>query len=157
MIIQLVKSLLWLLTCILITACASTSTMTDSERTIAYDQYIETNKLESIKRITSFNFYSWSSLGDEHLIISSRMNKPNLIRLQRNCFDLSFANGIMIHSSGSVLSAKFDAISVLERNSIKCFIKSIYPLSKDQAKELAKIGYLDKDSNEEQIVESPKS
>ena len=146
-----------ILTSVLITACASNATMTESERTIAYDQYIETNKLESIKRIISFNFYSWTPLGDEHLIISSRRNKPHLIRLQRNCFDLSFAHGIMIHSNASSLSAKFDAISVIEPNAIKCFIKSIYPLSKVQAKAIAKIGYVDKETNEEQIVKSQSS
>ena len=143
--------------CILITACATTATMTDSERTLAYDQYIDTNKLESIKRITAFNFYSWSTLGDQHLIISSRRNKPHLIKLQRNCFALSSATGIIIHNNASSLSAKFDAISVLEPNSIKCFINSIYPLSKDQAKAISKIGYLDEDSKEEHVIESPES
>jgi len=137
---------------IILSAC-TTSKMTDGERTLAYEQFIETNKLNSIKSITSFNFYSWTPLGDQHLIISSRFKKPYLIKLQRSCFDLSFAHTIVIHQHGSSLHAKFDAISVMEPISVKCFIKSIYPLNKDQVKAVTQIGYEDEKPNEEHLVD----
>ena len=146
--IMRVKNLiLTLLASMLIAGCATNATMTDDERTIAYEQFIVTEKLESIKRITSFRFYSWTPLGDQHLIISSRMNRPHLITLQRRCFDLSFNHAIIVHSDGSTLSAKFDSVSVLEPIPIKCFIKSIYPLNKEQAKAIKKIGYADEETS----------
>jgi len=114
--------------------------MPEEERKIAYEAFIEENELISIKRIKSFDFYGWSVLGDQHLIMSSRFKKSYLITLQRNCFDLSFAQTIVIHRNGSSLSAKFDAISVMEPLSVKCFIKSIHPLTKEQAKSISKIG-----------------
>ncbi len=137
---------------VLLAACA-TSTMKEGERTLAYEQFIETNKLKSIKSITSFNFYSWTALGDQHLIISSRFNRPYLIKLQRSCFDLSFANTIVIHQNGSSLHARFDAISVMEPISVKCFIQSIYPLNKAQVKAITQIGHEDDKPNEEHLLD----
>jgi len=137
--------------CVLLSACA-TSTMTETERTLAYEQFIEINKLESIKSITSFDFYSWTALADQHLIISTRFNRPYLIKLQRRCFDLSFANTIVIHRNGSSLHTRFDSISVLDPMSIKCFIQSIYPLDKDQVKALTTIGHEDDKPREEKRV-----
>lgn len=40
----------------------------------------------------------------------------------------------------SVLSAKFDSISTLQEPELKCYIKSIYPIDKIQAKEIVAIG-----------------
>jgi len=137
---------------VLLVACA-TPKMTEGEKTLAYEQFIETNKLKSIKSITPFNFYSWAALGDQHLIISSRFNRPYLIKLQRSCFDLSFANTIVIHQNGSSLHARFDAISVMEPISVKCFIQSIYPLNKEQVKAISQIGHEDDKPSEEHLID----
>ncbi len=141
---------------LMIAACATPATMTQDERTDAYIEFIKSNKLESIQRITSFDFYSWTALGDEHLIINTRFNRPYLITLQRSCFDLSFANTIVIHRNGSSLHTKFDAISVMEPISVKCFIKLIHPLSKEQAKAIKKIGYAEDKPSEEHLTQKDK-
>ena len=149
-----VKNFLASIFSLLLFACATdTSTMTEAERGIAYEQFKEVNKLVSINRITSFDFYSWTALGDQHMIINSRFNKPYLITLQRNCFDLSFANTIIIHRNGSSLHVKSDAISVMEPISVKCFIKSIHPLTNEQDNAIRKIGYANKEADEEHIVD----
>lgn len=128
-----------LLTMFVSTACA-TSAMTQKEKTDAYRQFIVTEKLEPLDKITSFKFDDWSPLGDEHLIISTSVRKMYLITLSQRCSDLRFANAIKIHNTGSSLSAKFDSISVPAVIEIKCYIKSIHRVTKEQKKALQKIG-----------------
>jgi len=123
----------------LVTSCA-TSTMTNVEKTAAYNDYIASEKLEQKDRVTSFKFDSWSSLGQEHLIISTSFNKPYLITLKQRCMNLRFANVIRVNNTGSILDAKFDSISIPGTMGIKCFIKSIHKLNKEQKTALRKIG-----------------
>ncbi len=109
-----------------------------------YTQYIKDKKLESQKKITSFNFHGWRSLDNEYLILSTRFNKPYLIDLVGYCSDLRFTQTIAVHNSGSTLHAKFDSISVPDshQNSghlIKCRIDSIYRITKKQADELSRL------------------
>ena len=132
----------------LIIGCA-TSTMSLTEKTVAYNQFIEVEKLEQMDRIYTFRYDGWSSLGDQHLILSTGVNKSYLITFNHICHDLRFAQTIAIHKTGSSLMAKFDAISVPESMGIKCFIKSIYKLTKEQRKALRVIG---KDKNDQQEV-----
>ena len=122
-----------------ITACA-TNTMTKNEKTEAYDQFIASEKLEELISITTFRYDGWSSLGIEHLIISTSFNKPYLIKLTKPCHDLSFAETIAIHNMGSTLRAKFDSISVLKDAHQKCYIDAIYKLTKEQKEAIRKIG-----------------
>jgi len=131
--------MLSLVCAVFISSCA-TNTMSVTEKTAAYDQYIADEKLEQMDRITSFKFDSWSSLGQEHLIISTTFNKPYLIKLRQKCMNLRFAHVIKINNTGSTLNAKFDSISVPGTMGIKCFIKSIHKLDKEQKTALRKIG-----------------
>jgi len=126
----------------LLVSCASTSTMTNDERTKAYIDYIVSEKLESMDRITSFRFDGFSSLSDEYLIISTGVKRSYLITLGNFCVNLRFSNSIRIHNSGSSLQTKFDSISVPQDMGIgtKCFIKEIHKLSVEQKKEILKIG-----------------
>ena len=132
---------LWLavLLSISLVGCATTG-MSNAERTLAYDQFIVSEKLEELNQITAFRFDSWSSLGQEHLIISTSFNRPYLISLRNSCFDLNTANVIGINNTGSTLHAKFDSITVPKSIGQKCFIKSIYKLTKEQKDALSKIG-----------------
>ena len=136
----------------LIAGCA-TSTMSLTERTEAYNQYIESEKLEKLDKIAAFKFDGWSSLGNEHLIISTSFNKPYLITLRQKCWDLRYTSTIAVHNNGNSLLTKFDSISVPQSNGLKCFIKSIHKISTDQKKALWKIGRKDKTKLEEKEVQ----
>lgn len=129
-------------------ACA-TNTMSNTEKTEAYDQFIASEKIEEFKSITAFRYDGWGSLGTEHLIISTSFNKPYLIKLRTRCYDLDFAQMIAIHNTGSSLQAKFDSISVPKNNNQKCYIDKIYKITKEQKKALMKIGKKDKEDKEE--------
>ena len=126
----------------LLAACASSLTMTDDERTKAYAEYIATEKLESMDRITSFRFDGFSSLSDENVIISTGVNKSYLITFQNHCQNLRFSNVIKINNTGSSLQAKFDSISVPQSTGMgmKCFIKQIHKLTVEQKKAILQIG-----------------
>jgi len=119
--------------------CASTG-MTLNERTDAYNAFITSEKLEPLSRITAFRFDSWTSLGQRHLIIKTRFNKPYLITLKTRCYDLRMAHVIGIDNTGSTLQAGFDAIVVPDNNGQKCYIDSIYKITKEQKKALLNIG-----------------
>ena len=145
-----------LLVILMLTAFASacvTNTMSKTEKTAAYNQYIESEKLEEIKSIAVFKFDGWSSLGAEHLIISTSVNKPYLIKLKNRCYDLDFAQTIVIHNIGSSLQAKFDSISVPKNIPQKCYIEKIYKISKEQRKALVKIGKKDKSKDKDKEEE----
>lgn len=120
---------------LLIAGCSTTGTSREEE-VDKVSQYIADNKLESVERITTFRFYSWSELTDYHLIISTSISKPYLIELKARCNDLRFAQSIKVNQSGASLHAKFDSVRAVGSNFPDCFIQSIYPLTKDQAKEL---------------------
>jgi len=79
------------------------------------------------------------------LIISTSFNKPYLIKLKTRCHDLSFAQTIAIHNTGSTLQAKFDSISVPKNTHQKCYIDAIYKLTKEQKEAIRKIGKAEKE------------
>ncbi|TQV70949.1 hypothetical protein FLL45_21725 [Aliikangiella marina] len=119
-------------------ACASTP---PPDYGALYQNYITKNKLESLKRISAFNYRGWRSLDNEHLIINASHNKPYLITLTSPCFDLRFSHAIAINSRGtSSLYTRSDSITVPNYPQQKCFIKTIHPLTKEQADEIVKLG-----------------
>lgn len=121
-----------------LSSCA-TSGLTNAELTQAYVNYISTEKLEKIDRITVFRFQGWGSLGDEHLIISTHINRPYLITLRSRCAELRYTQVIRINNRDLSLDAKFDSISVPHSRGFKCYIKSIHKLSPEQRKAMAKL------------------
>jgi len=118
--------------------CAST-VMSHAERVEAYNNFIVSEKLEPLKRITAFKFDSWSSLGQEHLIIRATHNRPYLITLKNRCHDLHHAMEVGVDNTGSMLYAGFDAIVVPDNHGQKCYIKNIYKLTKEQKKAILDI------------------
>jgi|GEM_PF-600744 len=129
----------------LLSGCASKSTLSFDEKNQAYGDYIATNKLESLKRIKSFRLHGWQALTNDYLILSTSHRKKYLVEVTGFCPDLAHAQTIMINkSSSSILSTRFDSISVLNggvgSHQIKCHIKTIHQIDKAQAKEIAAIG-----------------
>lgn len=130
--------ILAVLVALLISSC-TTYRLSDSERTEAYVNYIDSENLEKVDRVIAFKFYNWSSLGQQHLIISTHVNKAYLITLRHLCYDLRFAQTIKINSTGSVLDSRFDSITVPQTQGLKCYIKSIHKLNSDQRDVITKI------------------
>ncbi len=132
-----------LLLFLLLSGCNITA-VNKAEKAKIYDDFITTNKLTSLKKITSFRLQNFISLDNRHLIISTTPTKSYLISLMSYCTDLQYANHIGIKRSiASVLSVKFDAILVPEIQNEKCYIKSIHQLTNDQVDALS---HLVKDS-----------
>ncbi|PCJ51152.1 MAG: hypothetical protein COA74_01460 [Gammaproteobacteria bacterium] len=135
-----------LISSLLMASCASSITMSSDEKTKAYANYAVDKNLESMQKITSFRFDGFSSLSDENIIIRTTFNRPYLITLRDRCVNLSFANVIKVNNTGSSLHVNFDSISVPENMNMnmnmspKCFIKEIHKLTKEQQKEILKIG-----------------
>ena len=114
--------------------------MTRAERTIAYHEFIESEKLESKKRVSSFRMDGWTSLGDEHLIVRHRVSDYYLLTLTRTCYDLEHANGIVFDNTDQSLEPRFDWIATAEFPLRRCYIETIHKLTKDQRKAMFEIG-----------------
>ena len=134
------KLVIYIFSILFLAACAS-STMSSAEKKAAYQEYIKTQQLVSVKKITAFNFSGWQSLTDNYLIVRSSQNKRYLLQLNGYCNDLNYEHTILINQSvSSMLSTTFDSIATTTNPQLKCFIKNIYPITKQQAKELQAIG-----------------
>ncbi len=120
----------------ILSGCASHG-LTDTERTVLYQNYITENKLEELKSITTFRFDGWRDLGKEHLIIFTNFKKPYLITLKSRCIDLRFSHTIGINKTSNSLHAKFDSIFVTRFPEQKCFIKTIHKLTREQADQMS--------------------
>ncbi|GAB3020674.1 DUF6491 family protein [Bowmanella dokdonensis] len=121
---------------LLLTGCAGNKP-TYAEHAALVDSYIQTNQLESKSRITTFQLDSWHDLGEQHLILRTSPFKPYLVKLKARCPNLTFAHTLGTDQSmDNSLSANFDAVFVPDYPHLKCHIESIYPISREQAKEL---------------------
>lgn len=121
---------------VLLSGCA-TNGMSRLEREQAYDEFIVTEKLESLNRITAFRYSGWTDLrSDRHLILNVGVNRYYLLALRNSCFDLDHSLTIKVNNTGSSLQARFDSISVAGNRHQKCFIDRIYKITKEQRKAL---------------------
>ncbi|NNJ71962.1 MAG: hypothetical protein HKP09_02145 [Enterobacterales bacterium] len=142
-----------LLISLFILAGCATNSLNLAERAEAYDAYIVEKKLEKLDRITTFRFDGWADLGEQHLIISTNVNRMYLLTFKNKCFDLHHSQAIKINQTGSVLQTKFDSIEVVDDFPMRCFIDGIYKISREQRRELIAIGR-DKESTEEDVAKA---
>ena len=138
------KSVITILLVLVATGCAS-QTMTNRERTVAYNQFISTEQPEQVQKITAFKFHGWTPLGEEHIIINSHYNRYVLLTFNNACDNLNFANTIKVNNVGTTIRAKIDSIYVSESKVTQCFIKSIHNLTKEQSDTIKNIGSNDFD------------
>jgi hypothetical protein len=128
--------------------CATNKGMSSKERDEAYVDYINKQNLVGQDKIRAFNFNGWRALSDRYLIISSSVSKKYLIEVNGFCLNLRHAQTIAIHQGMSAsLVTRFDSISVLESAGSKCFIKSIYKVTKEQAKEISALGEIENEQS----------
>jgi len=131
-------------------ACTSNQSFSHKERDEAYTAYIEKNELLSQDKIRTFKFNGWQTLSNNYLIISTSPRKRYLIEISGFCSNLYHAQTIAINQGmSSMLSVRFDSISVPELPAVKCFIKSIHKITKEQVKEISAIGKIAKEKAEE--------
>ena len=124
----------------LVSACTSKNYLSEEEKATAYQAFIDSESLVEVKKIMGFRYNGWASLGEQHLVLYKNSHSPYLITLKRRCYDLDFTQAIKVHTTGSVLYAKYDAVSVPDGIEVKCFIDTIHELTKEQKKALFKIG-----------------
>ena len=150
---QLLKATFVGLSLSLLFGCVSTG-MTDAEKTVAYESFIEQNKLEKVRRITAFRLHGWRYLNRDYIILSSSIRKPFLVEINGPCYELSYSHTIGIHRNGSSLNEKFDWVFSPSQPDIRCRIQSIYKLDKDQADELSAIGKKIKEQDQSEESEN---
>jgi hypothetical protein len=137
------KRLVLLFLVALLTGCATTG-MNITERGEAYDKFISNAGLTEIERIRSFDLQGWDSLSNRHLILTGRFNRPYLVELRKECIDLYRAQTLIVNYT-SVLT-KLDTISVVDGLPIRCRIKRIFELSKEQKAALLNVTKTEQDS-----------
>ena len=130
------KTISLLIISLLIVACSTTHSNKDKRFKI-YDNYINDNKLESLKAISRFRMRGWTPLDNRHLIMSSTHRKSYLLTLKNYCQDLTTTTGIVPHQAlSNTLDTKFDSIIVLTQRHLKCRIDTIHIIDKTQHNEL---------------------
>ncbi len=128
----------------LVVGCATSQKLSYQERDEAYVSYIEKQVLVSQDKIRAFKFNGWQALSNNYLVISTSPSKRYLVEVNGFCSSLYHAQSIALNQGmSSSLVTRFDSISVPESLGIKCFIKSIYKVTKAQVKEIAGIGKKD--------------
>lgn len=126
----------------------SKNQLTDEQRDQAYRQFIADNNLENIKSINTFRYHGWQSLTQEFLILSTSIKRKYLIELSGLCHDITYAQSLYINQiDANNLSARFDSFSTTDNRMERCVIKTIYPITTEQAKFISNIGR--EDSNNE--------
>jgi hypothetical protein len=128
-----------------ITGCSSTPVHTFKDRDESYKSYIETENLLSQDKIRTFKFSGWQALSNQYLIITSSPRNKYLVEVNSYCSSLYHAQSIALHQGmSSSLSTRFDSISVPKSKGNKCFIKSIYKVTKAQVKDISALKNSDK-------------
>ncbi|MBM7072806.1 hypothetical protein JQC92_12315 [Shewanella sp. 202IG2-18] len=118
--------------------CASR--VSTADRNAAYADFIQTNNLQSINRITSFDFNGWSSLSNDYMILSANFRKDYLLKMQGGCTGLNFAQVVKLHQfSNNTFDKLSDTVSVKDTIPMQCRVANIYPLTQDQSKAIKQI------------------
>lgn len=142
---------------IFIMGCSNNKGLSAEEKNQAFENYISINNIGDVNKIKAFKFQGWSSLTNEYLIISSSQKRQYLIALAGFCSEISWTSTLIINRSmGSSLHSRFDSFSTPEAQNLKCMIKSIYPLTKEQESEIKKLAKPEEENSEE-VDESEKN
>ncbi|CAM3652341.1 DUF6491 family protein [Parendozoicomonas haliclonae] len=129
--------LLVLISGIVLVGCASVQESSSADRHKIYQTFIADQQLAPVEKITSFRFSGWKSLDDKYLIITSNYKKDYLVELNSSCVGLRHATTIKVNRfSDMSLSRLGDTISVIGGSAFPCHIKGIYPLTREQSRDL---------------------
>ena len=119
---------------ILTTAIAALSLIGFGAQAAVNEQVIAVTS-QPPEAVRDFHFFghldSWRPIDRDTLIVWTTPFRPYLIELQRPALGLKFAHAIGVTSTNGTVYAKLDAVKV---RGLRYPIKSIYRLSKEQAK-----------------------
>ncbi|MDT0604164.1 DUF6491 family protein [Thalassotalea castellviae] len=133
------------------TACTSNNNAIQKAKNVAFHEYVITQKIEPVTRVSRFRFQAWSSLTDEFIILSSSHKRKFLIELAGYCPDLRWTQAIILNRlNTATLNARSDSISTVEAPQIQCRIKTIYPLTVEQLADIRAIDNPKKDQTDEE-------
>ena len=119
----------------LVTGCASVPEAEEKDTAQLIDTFIEEQELSSVERVSSFKFGGWTVLDSSHLILEKRINQYLLIKLSNRCSELKFANVLGLDRlNDNALHSRYDSVFAMGDIPRKCFIESIYEISKEQRK-----------------------
>ncbi|WP_133407436.1 DUF6491 family protein [Parashewanella tropica] len=129
------------LTAILLLGCATANRVPDSEKNAAYANYVKQQNITDVNKIRSFRYSGWKELTERYLILTVSLNKDYLVKFRSNCQGLDFANSIKIQQFTDLVFDKMgDTIKPVGEMNLKCYVDSIYPLTKEQSDHLVNIG-----------------
>lgn len=121
--------------------CTSTTSMSLKEKDEVYSKYVADENLSAEDKVSGFKLSGWKSLSDSYLIVTAAHNKDYLIETKSTCFGLNNQSEIKLNrSSDFAISIVGDSISSVDETTGKCFISSIYPITREQRQYLVGIG-----------------
>ena len=133
------------------TACSSNNAAIQKAKNTAFKDYVTSQNIESVTRVSRFRFQGWSSLTNEFLILSSSHKRKFLIELAGYCPDIRWAHAIILNRlNTATLNARSDSISTMEAPQISCRIKTIYPLTLEQLADIRAIDNPEKEQTNEE-------
>ncbi|MEJ2419062.1 MAG: DUF6491 family protein [Exilibacterium sp.] len=122
-------------------AIANTNTNTTSVHQLA-DKY-QFDNLEVVKRFSNWSIDGWSAVDQQSLIVRTSPSTAYLLVLSRRLHDLRFSEAIAISSTGNLVYAKFDTVTVKNHHfggigSVPVRIAKIYKLKGKEERELVR-------------------
>ena len=114
-------------------ASASAATLTSNDKDQKYAEFVATEKLSDIDKISSFKFRNWTGLTDNYLLVRDTKKQDYLIELSARCYGLNKVKAIKLNrSSNFSLDAQHDTISLIGKTNDECRIESIFPVNAEQ-------------------------
>ena len=127
-------TLIVLVSLLVMAACSSNKPKVPRD---SYHNFIASEKLKKVSKITQFRMTRWQSLDHQFFIINASRKRNYLIEVMGYCPDLKYGHTLrLIQSMSSSLQSKFDSVVVDSDPNQKCTIKNIYPLSVEQKEKL---------------------
>jgi Family of unknown function (DUF6491) len=124
------RLLTWLSALLLLTACATSTRMTPSERL----EWYRANAGEPVRSMHfSGRMWGWRALGDSALTVWTRSNQGFLLELTNRCPELASTSSIGLSNRSGRVSAGFDSVAIHRSGApgtrTTCRIDTIRPLN----------------------------
>ena len=98
---------------------------------------IESAAIEPVRRIGAFRSGNWNVLDSKHLLLTTNRDESYLVELRNSCTGLGRMNdAVGINRVSSSVLTDSDSLFAPTYPKMKCLIKSIYPLTVEQTKQL---------------------
>ena len=119
---------------------AAAGGMSLAEKDKAFEQYIASEKLESVEKINAKKITSSTSLSESYVIINAQHNGNYLVKTAQKCDDMDQQAVSLSRVSDLSLDKKTDHIVKPGSKVGECDIESMYPITWGQRKYLTNVG-----------------